>query len=147
MVIIPMKARSTRCTLDIHLATNLPESEVEVVVVVRQSRISRLWPAASLRKLCAFRIPCAAASSHSNTESRSVSYCSIRTFDGYDARSSPQGLTASEKESRAMYEGTTAAMPTFCTTGDNVLIRHHERRSVPKSAFITPANLMIGALQ
>jgi hypothetical protein len=47
MVTIPMKTRiNPDGTLDIHLATDLPESEVEVVVVVRPvAEVAGLWPA------------------------------------------------------------------------------------------------------
>jgi|CZKE01.1.fsa_nt_gi hypothetical protein len=47
MVTIPMKTRvNPDGTLDIHLATDLPESEVEVVVLVRSiAEAATLWPA------------------------------------------------------------------------------------------------------
>ena len=47
MVTIPMKTRlNPDGTLDIHLATDLPESEVEVLVVVRPiAGAPALWPA------------------------------------------------------------------------------------------------------
>lgn len=47
MVTIPRKTRlNPDGTLDIHLATNLPESDVEVVVVVRPiAEAAALWPA------------------------------------------------------------------------------------------------------